>query len=154
MANLECLDRFWRGVIPRKIRPELITRRCAFFHGAPLMNIYRNEELGYAVACLHYGFAMMLLQGDTRFFWKHIMEFMTASVQFRAVPFNRSFHLLLHVIESLAWSSKEGQLFPMPAVVWFLIDGFILQNGIARMTVAGIELKEFKWIDDDSTEVL
>lgn len=146
LASIHCLDNFWRMLIERQVDATVITRTCGFYYGAPLMNIYTNEELGYAVACLHYALAMLTYLGDTRFFWKYIIDFLEADVIFREVAFERAFFLVLHVIESLAWTSKNGKLFPMPAIVWYLIDGFIIRNKHARKAIADLQIKEFRWL--------
>lgn len=147
LANIDCLDKFWRPVLPRKIRLEDITRRCNFYQGTELMRIYENRELGYAVATVHFAFATVCLTGHSAYFWKAIVDFLEADVKIRELTdMKRPFELILHVLETLAWRSQDGQLFPMPLTVWFTLDGFLIRHKELHDLIAKIRVMEYLWV--------
>lgn len=144
VANLECLERFWRPVLPRKLKPEYLTRLPVFYEGTNLFAIYRNEELGYAVGCYHFALAMITLTGITSFFWKHVIDFLEQDMKVRPeVPLVRKVGLLMHIIESLAWKSSDGELFPTPLIVWYLLDGFLIRHKELHDLLERITVKEY-----------
>ena len=89
------------------------------------MNIYNDKEYGFAVATLHFAFAMITMAQDQRLFWAYIAKFVLADQTIRGGDMQRKLWLVLHVIESLAWHSENGELFPMPVAVWYRQCPFI-----------------------------
>jgi len=143
LVSLDCLNKFWRPVLPRKFEAPFISRHCFFYYGGNLMNIYSHQEIGYAVCALHYALARTSLSLRTEFFWQHIIEFLREDVSFRKITILRAFEVLLHVIESLSWHSQNGELFPMLRVVWFLLDGFLLREPELRDLIEKVTVKEY-----------
>ena len=147
VASLECLDRFWRPIIPRKLDAVYISRLPVYYHGTDYFAIYRNEELGYAVGAVHFGFAMITLTKETRLFWKHVVDFIEEDMKVRPdVPFVRKFGLVLHVLESLAWRSQDGELFPTPLIVWYTVDAFLIKHKELHKLIARLEVREYAGI--------
>ena len=147
IANIHCLDKFWRAVLPRKLAPQEIGRHCNYYNGTNLMYLYENRELGYAVGAVHYGLAMITLTGQPAFFWEHVVKFLEADMTFRKLEnLIRPFSLILHVLECLAWQSKDGELFPMPLIVWYLLDGFLLKHKELHELIGKIQIMEYRWL--------
>lgn len=94
-------------------------RGCFYYYGAPLMYVYAPEEFGYAVAAVHYGFALCILRERVEPFWSHIINFLEENEKMRPGSMGHTFGLILHVLETLAWRSSTGELFPMPLICWY-----------------------------------
>jgi hypothetical protein len=142
-VNIECLENFWRGLLPRKFDENLLVRGCYFFHGAPLMYLYQPDEYAYAVAAVHYGLAMCVLYMKTEIFWRCMLEFLNGDQELRKGCIKRKFALCLHVIETLAWRCKDGELFPTPLICWYFPEVLFKQYPELMEVVREIDVHKY-----------
>lgn len=143
-VSIECLERFWRPLIPRKYEPNAYIRGCFYYHGTPLTFIYAHEEFGYAVACVHYALAMCAMSLRIELFWSHVLNFLAVDQELRKGSLERKFCLVLHVIETLAWRSSDGFMFPTPLICWYLPHKLFEKEAELIELVRGLTIEEYK----------